>query len=212
MEIRKNLELVDVVYESNDEKLVMTFLDPEMQSVRVVNFNRQKYDGATGKYIDDPEKAKMVDEWCSTYLGTTYENADAAVGSKHDIYVYEKFCSLWECEMTEKFTEDQVGQILQGEIESVVVDEIGIRVRYKVDGLLYESKMTYGVYRENLKQWFKDPIKETKQKEKFKEKFGVSIDEKDQIIGKTLMVEVKKAMGKYLYGDMKAFPKTAKKK
>jgi hypothetical protein len=29
----------------------------------------------------------------------------------------------------------------------------------------------------------------------------------EDLVGKTLMVEVKKAMGKYIYNEVKAFPK-----
>ena len=211
MEIRENLELVGVEYESNDQKLVMTFLDVEQKVVRVVNFNRQKYDTTKSKFVDDDEKAAMVDEWCEKYLGTTFAEAEKAVGSKHTIYVYEKFCSLWEAEITEKFSEDRLGELLQGEIVSVDIDNVAIRVKYKIEDHLYESKMSYGIYQENLKEWFTDPIKRNKQYEKFKEKFGVSIEEKDQIVGKPIMIEVKRALGKYIYGEMKPFPKTKKK-
>lgn len=210
MEIRENLELVGADYESNNQKLVLTFLDIEAGAVRVVNFNRQKYDTLEKKYIDDPEKAAKVDEWCDTYLKTTFDNAKDAIGTKHTVYVYEKFCSLWEAEMVDKFTEDQVGEMITGEIVSVDVDDVAIRVRYKADDHLYESKLGYGIYQENLKQWFTDPIKKNRQFGKFEEKFGVSVENKDQIVGKTIQVEVKKALGKYLYGEMKAFPKKKK--
>jgi len=210
MELRAQLELVGVEYESNDQKAVMTFLDKEEKAVRVVNFNRQKYDADAQKFVDDPDKAKQVDEWCEKYLNTSFDSIESAIGTKHDIYVYEKFCSLWECEITEKFTDDMEGQVYQTTIDDVIVDAYTIRVKYKIDGKQYESKMSYGVYQKDLKEWFVDPIKKDRQIEKFSDKFGVSIDNKDQIIGQPLMVEVKKAMGKYLYGDMKNFPKKKK--
>ncbi len=210
MEIRKELELVGVEYESNDQKAVMTFLDKEEKAVRVVNFNRQKYDNETGKFVDDDEKAGKVDEWCKTYFNTTFDNLDSCIGTKHDIYVYEKFCSLWEAEIVEKFTPDMEGQIYQTTIDDVIVDGIAIKVRYKIDGIQYESKMSFGVYQEALKEWFVDPIKKDRQYEKFNKKFGVPVSEAKTIIGQPLMIEVKKAMGKYLYGDMKDFPKKKK--
>ena len=210
MEIRAQLELVGVEYESNDQKAVMTFLDKEEKAVRVVNFNKQKYDSEAQKFVDDEEKAAQVDEWCEKYFGTTFDNIESAIGTKHDIYVYEKFCSLWECEITQKFTEDMEGQVYQTKIDDVIVDAYAIKVKYKIDDKQYESKMGYGVYQQNLKEWFVDPIKKDRQFKKFKEKFGVSVQDKDQIIGQPLMVEVKKAMGKYLYGDMKNFPKKKK--
>ncbi len=210
MEIRKNLELVSVEYESNDQKAVMTFLDKEEKAVRVVNFNRQKYDSLSGKFVDDDEKAGKVDEWCKTYFDTTFDDLDSAIGSFHDVYVYEKFCSLWEAEMVEKFTEDMEGQIYQTVIDDVIVDSVAIKVRYKIEGVPHESKMSFGVYQESLKEWFVDPIKKERQFEKFLKKFGVPVSEAESIIGQPLMIEVKKAMGKYYYGDMKDFPKKKK--
>ena len=58
MELRKGLELVSVEYENNDKKAVMTFLDAERKEVRIVNFNKQRYEN--GKYVDDPAKAEKV--------------------------------------------------------------------------------------------------------------------------------------------------------
>lgn len=210
MEIRKELELVNVEYESNDQKAVMTFLDKEKKAVRVVNFNKQKYDNESGKFIDDAEKAGKVDEWCETYFNTSFDNLSSAIGTKHDIYVYEKFCSLWEADIVQKFSEDMEGQIYQTVIDDVSVDSIGIRVRYKIDGIQYESKMSYGNYQEALKEWFVDPLKKDRQFAKFEKKFGVPVEEASTIVGKPLMIEVKRAMGKYLYGDMKDFPKKKK--
>ena len=63
--------------------------------------------------------------------------------------------------------------------------------------------MTYAKYVENLKKWFEDPIRKEKQFEKFKNKFGVPVEDADQILEKEIMVEVKKAFGKFTYGDIK---------
>ena len=206
-ELRKDLELVSVDYENDGKKAVLTFLDREDSAVRVVNFNKQSYDSEKKAYIDDPKKAEKVEKWCDEYLSTTFDSLSSAIGSKHDIWVYEKFCSLFQVEQAEKFDEDMLGQIYQTQIDKVTVGDFDIRVRYKIDGKNYESKMSYGNWQETLHQWFVDPIKKNRQFEKFKTKFGVPVDKADTLIGHPLMVEVKKAMGKYLYGDMKAFPK-----
>lgn len=209
MEIRKNLELVAVDYESDGKKAVMTFLDKERSEIRVVNFNRQIY--RDGKYIDDDDKAAKVDEWCSRFFNTTFEGLADQIGTKKDVYVYDRFNSLFEVEQVEKFTSDMVGQIFQTAISEIVVDNTAIRVRYEIEGRLYESKMTYAVYFEQTKQWLVDPQKKAKQFDKFKDKFGVPVEEKDSLIGHPLMVEGKLAMGKYPYGDMKKFPSKKKK-
>ena len=204
MELREKLELVDVEYDG--KKAIMTFLDKERSEVRVVNFNKQSYDDTANKFVDDPEKEQKVEEWCDKYFETTFDKLQDKIGSFHDVYVYEKFNSLWECQTVEKFTADQLGQIYQTAIKEIVQDGFSIRIRYDIDGSTYESKMTYGEYIENLKQWFVDPQKKAAVLEKFKKKFGVSIDQKDELIGMDLIVEVKCAFKKYYYGDIKPFP------
>lgn len=205
MEIRKDLELVEVEYENEKKKAVMTFLDSERKEVRVVNFNKQSYSG--GKYVDDPEKAEKVDEWCQEFFKTTFDKLPNCVGTRHDVYVYTNFNSLWECDIVEKFTADMEGQIYQTTVKEVVVDEYFIRIRFDIDGKTYESKMGFGKYMEKLKEWFVDPQKKEKAYEKFEEKYGVPVQEADKLIGHDLMVEVKSAFGTNYYGDIKKFPK-----
>lgn len=205
MELRKQLELVEVDYENENKKAVMTFLDKERKEVRVVNFNKQAY--TNGKYVDDPEKAEKVDEWCQKYFGTTFAMLPECVGTKHDVYVYTNFNSLWECDIVEKFTADMEGQIYQTKVKEIIVDDYFIRIRFDIDGKTYESKMTFGKYMDNLKAWFVDPQKKTNAYKKFEDKYGVPVEEKDKLIGHDLMVEVKSAFGTNYYGDIKKFPK-----
>ena len=204
MELREKLELVDVEYDG--KKAIMTFLDKERSEVRVVNFNKQSYDDTANKFVDDPEKEQKVEEWCDKYFETTFDKLQDKIGSFHDVYVYEKFNSLWECQTVEKFKADQLGKIYQTTIKEITQDGFSIRIRYDIDGNTYGSKMTYGEYIENLKQWFVDPQKKASVLEKFKKKFGVSIENKDELIGMDLIVEVKCAFKKYYYGDIKPFP------
>ena len=100
-----------------------------------------------------------------------------------------------------------VGQIFEVEVEEVIDDNIAIKIRFKYEDNLYESKMSYADYVETRKEWFVNPQKRTKQYEKFEKKFGIKIEDKDKLVGKTVMVEVKKAMGKYVYSEIKPFPK-----
>lgn len=208
MELRKELELVSVEYENEGKKAVMTFLDRERKQVRVVNFNRQSY--SNGKYIDDPEKAKKVDEWCATYFGCAFGDLQECVGQKKDVYCYGNFNSLWEVDQTEKFTADMVGQIYQTEIKEIAIDDYFIKVRYVIEGKLYESKFTFGTYFKETKEWYQDPIKKNQQYAKFFEKFQVPVERKDELIGHPLMVEVKSVFGNSYYGDMKKFAKGKK--
>lgn len=204
MELRKNLQLVSVEYESNRQKAVMTFLDKERRQIRVVNFNRQVY--ADGKYVDDAEKAAKVDQWCADYFQCGFDDLPNCVGQTKDVYCYEKFNSLWEVEQIEKFTVDMVGQIYQTEVKEITVDDYFIKIRYEIEGKTYESKMSFGVYMKESKEWYQDPVKKESQYQRFLEKYHVPVEEKDKLIGHPLMVEVKSAFGNNYYGDIKKFP------
>lgn len=204
MELLKNLELVEVAYESEGKKAVLTFLDEENGEVREVNFNRQSY--KDNKFVDDPEKAKKVDEWCKEYFNCDFDSLSECIGVRKDIYAYDRFSSLFEVDMVEKFTKEMKGKIIQTEIKEIVLDDFFIKIRYEYQGKTYESKMTFGKYMESMKKWFKDPVKEEQQREKFLEKFGVPVEERDKLIGKKIIVEVKAAFGSFYYGDIKPLP------
>ena len=72
----------------------------------------------------------------------------------------------------------------------------------------YQSNMGWAKFVEGT-GWFGDPVKKEKQKAKFETKFGIPFKDKDQLIGKDIMVEVDTAFGKP-YADIKAFPKKKK--
>ena len=203
MEPRKDLELVSVEFENDDKKAVMTFLDNERKQVRIVNFNRQSY--SNGKYVDDREKAANVDEWCDKYFQCRFKDLGACVGQKKDVYCYDKFNSLWEIEQIAKFTADMDGEIYQTEVKEIIVDDFFIKIRYEINGSTYESKMTFGTYIKDRKEWFQDPIKKETQYKKFEEKFLLPVEQKDALIGHPLIVEVKSAFGNNYYGDIKKF-------
>lgn len=205
MELRKDLVLVSVEYENEGKKAVMTFLDEERKQVRVVNFNRQSY--KNGKFTDDEAKGEKVDKWCDEYFGTTFDNLSSCVGQKKDIYAYDSFNSLFEVQMVEKFTKDMKGQIFQSEVKEILVDDYFIKIHYMIDGKMYESKMSYGLFLQDSRTWYQDPIKKETQFRRFEEKFHVPVERAEELIGHPLMVEVKSAFGSNYYGDIKAFPK-----
>lgn len=207
MELLKNLELVNVEYE--EKKAVLTFYDKEREEIREVNFNKQSWNDEKKAFTDDPEKEAKVEEWCSKYFNTTFDGLVGAVGVFRDVYAYDNFNSLWECDIPDKFTEEDLGLIDQAEIKEIIVDNIAIKIRLNYNNKTYESKMTYAKYMELFKKFAVDPQKKLKQFAKFEEKFGVSVENKDQLIGKKIMFEVKKALGKHIYIEIK---KDVKKK
>lgn len=205
MELLKDLELVEVTYENSNKKAVMTFLDEEHGEIRIVNFNKQSYQD--GQYIDDAEKEEKVNKWCQELFNTDFKGLANCVGIRKDVYVYEGFNSLFEVEMVNKFTKDDLGQIINTTIKEIIVDDFFIKIRYEYEGAIYESKQTYGKYMESMHKWFKDPNKKEKEFKKFYDKYGVTVDDREKIIGHQIIVEVKSAFGKHFYGDIKPFPK-----
>lgn len=203
MEILKDLELVEVTFE--DKKAILTFLDEERGEIREINFNKQVY--KDGKFIDDVEKAEMVEKWCKEIFKVKFADLQKAVGDKKDVYAYDAFNSLWEVDMVEKFDKDMAGQIFETKIESIEDDGKALQIRFKYDGNIYQSKMGYANYLEERKEWFVNPQKKKKQLQKFTDKFHIPFDDKDTIIGKKIMVEVKLAFNKFVYAEIKPFPK-----
>lgn len=205
MELRKNVELIEVEYSGEGTKVTMTFLDEENGEVLEVVFNKQSYDTDKNKFIDDPDKAKKVDEWCEEYFDTEFDNLNNAIGMKKDVYHYDTFNSLWESTYPQKFDKDQVGEILTCTLTDIRDDGKMILIQYTDNETetLYQSKMTYSKYLDIRKEWFVEPVKKEKQYEKFEKKFGVPVEHAEDLIGKEVMVEVKRAFGEFTYGDIK---------
>jgi hypothetical protein len=209
MELLEQLELVDVVFE--DKKATLVFLDENRGEIREVNFNRQSFDQDAKKFIDDPEKAAKVDEWCEEYFHIDFDRLAEAIGEKRDVFCYDNFNSLFEVQMISKFEEDMLGQIFEVEVTKAIDDGKKISIQFEYEGKLYESKMQYADYLDARKEWFINPQKRIKQYKKFEEKFHIPVDRIEEMVGKIVMIEVKKAMGKYIYCEIKPFKKKAKK-
>lgn len=208
----KDLELVAVEFDNEGKKAVMTFLDEEQGEIREVNLNKQKYDSADNKFHDDEERAQKMEEVAKENFGLEFKNLAQAIGTKKDVWAYDKFNSLIEMKQIEKFEKDMVGQIIEGEIKEVFDDGIGIKIRFEYEDDLYESKMTYADYMESRNKWFVNPQKQQKQYERFEGKFGIPVEQCESLIGKKVLVEVRLAMGKFVWNDIKPLPKAKEDK
>ena len=208
-ELLEQLELVDAIFEDN-KKVTLVFLHEERGEIREVNFNKQVYDKDTKKFVDDAEKAQKCEEWAEEYFGLPFDRLAEAIGERKDVYCYDNFNSLFEVQMVTKFDEDMLGQVFETEVTNAFDDGKKIAIQFEYEGNLYESKMQYADYVEARKEWFINPIKQKKQYDKFKDKFQMPVTEIENMIGKTVLVEVKKAMGKWIYSEIKPFKKAKK--
>ena len=209
MEKLDQLELVDVTYE--DKQAILTFLDEEKGEIREVKLNKQVFDSNTNKFIDDDEKAEKVEKIAQEHFGLSFDHLSQAIGERRDIFAYDRFNSLYEVDIISKFDKDMVGQIMEVEVSDVVDDGKAIFIKFQYEGDTYASKMQYADYLENKKQWFINPIKQRKQYDKFFDKYQLSIEDKDQLVGQKVMIEIKLAFGSFVYVEIKPFPKKKKK-
>ena len=206
MELRKDCSLIEVAYKNEGQKAILTFLDMEQGEVLEVNFNKQSYDEVAGKFISDPEKEQKVEEWCKEYFDTTFENLTEKVGESKDVYKYDGFNSLWEATdffKPEKFSVKDKGRIHVTTIDDVVVDQIGIHIRYTIDDKIYQTNMNFSKWVDTLRKWFPNPQQKKSQYEKFEKKFGVAPEDAESIKGKEIMVEVRQVGKDKAWGDIK---------
>lgn len=187
----------------NGTRLEMKFYDKENDLLRTVKFNKQAYDRERGQFVDDEEKAQKCEDWSQEYFDCSFDEVPEQVGICKDVYVYEHFCSLWECDETQRACkfDSPVKGIIKTKVERVYVDNIGIHVEYRYNGDIYESKYTSAEFIRDLNKWVRDPEREARAKKRFKDIFGKDISEKDELIGADIQVQVKKAFSSY-YGEI----------
>lgn len=187
----------------NGNRLEMKFYDAKNDLLRTVKFNKQSYDREQGKFVDDQEKAQKCEEWSQKYFGCSFDEVPEQVGVSRDVYVYDNFCSLWESEDTQraKKFDGPIKGIIKTQIENIYLDNVGIHVEYKYNDELYESKYTTSEFIKDLKKWVRDPDREARAYKRFKEIYGVDFSQKDQLIGREIQVQVKKAFSSY-YGEV----------
>lgn len=202
MQFKENLTLVQV--DKEEKSVDLLFLDIEGDGcLYPVRFNKQSYDVEKGKFVDDPEKAEKVEEWCQQYFGLTFDTIGNAVDVKKDVYCYDKYNSLWESDSIAKFEKEDKGKIFTTEIKDIIDDGTCIKIRFEHNNNTYESNMRYSRWLEERKMFVVEPILKTKKYEQFEKKFGVSVADKDKIIGKEIMVEVQIAFNKFPYCEIK---------
>ena len=190
------------VEREEDYQATLKLADLDSKLIYDVNFNKREFDRNTKKWIPSPEKADKVEKLCMEHVGFSFDELEKALGSNFDVYVYENFNSLWEVKFTNKFTDEHKGKSFQTTIDEIEDNGTAILIKYKWKGEPYQSKMTYSDYSEDLKEWFVNPQKRKKQLDKFADKFGMPLEDKDELVGSKIIVNVKCAFGKFYYGEV----------
>lgn len=196
MQVYPQLELVSV--QDSPEKVTMIFLDDEHGEIHNIIWRKQKFNSQTQEYEEDESKLDQVKGWAEQYFGLPLENLYDAIGTKMDVYAYDTFDSLWESD--KKFDpKTDVNQVFNTTIKSIDLKEDGITIHYEWKGDTYGSNMKFTEQFNG--KFYPNPQKRARQLRKFEEKFHTSIDNKDDLIGDSIMVTVRK-VGKYAYGDI----------
>lgn len=205
METIKNCEVVEV---NQDQDVVLfQLLDKEKLEVHTIKWNKKAYDAEHKKFVESEEKEKQVEEWANQYFNLNLEEIEKAIGQVKDVYAYDTFDSLWEC--VQKIPPELEGQILSATIKAITLEKEGIRIDFDYEGDVYRSNMSFTDKIGDT--YYINPQKRKKAVEKFEEKFHVPVEESDKLIGKQIMVEIKKAFGKFIYADIKKLPPVRKK-
>ena len=105
-----------------------------------------------------------------------------------------------------------IGQIVQAELVEINVYDANAQMVFDYSGDQYISNINWGQYVQSLKKSLPNPLKKTKQLAKFQTKFHVPFENRDELIGKKFMLEVKAnnldTTGKNpTYIDVKALPR-----
>lgn len=187
-------KLVDVA--NKDGKVTLTFLNEDR--IYEVNWNLRKYDQVLKDYIESPEKEAQVEEWSKTYFGVSLKDLEKKIGAEQDIYVYDTYASLWESQ--NKFTKEDNKKSFRTTIEDVILTDTEIQIWYLWNDKKYMSKMSFT--QKMGEQYYLNPIKQRKQLDKFEQKFGVPVEDKEELIGKEILVNVKCAFGSFYYGEV----------
>lgn len=204
----KELELVSVEYDNGTA--LLTFLDEELGEIREVNIRKTRFDQDKKKQVPDEKAAIRAEEIAQEFLGVSFDEIETVVDKKFTVYIYEKFNSLKETIVVDKFSTDDVGAIFSTPVIDVFDDGKGIHIQFEEDGKLRQSNMGYSKYDEVRKQWFVNPQQKVKQYAKFEDKFGIKVEDMKDLIGKEIMVEIKLAFGTAAYAEIKPFPKKKK--
>lgn len=193
----ENLEIVDVAVEP--EKITFTLLDPDKQEIHDIKWRKQVYDPDTQSYVDDDAKLAQVEGWCSDFFGLTLDTIGEAVGKRATVYGYDTFDSFWLSDA--KFEKKDKGKMIQTTVKDVEVTKEYIKIRYEWRGETYASYKRFTQKRGDV--YYVNPVKKNTQLRWFEDTFGVGVEDKDAVIGKSIIVEVKSAFGSSLYGDIK---------
>lgn len=203
MNLYEQLELVDVV--NDPDRVTLTYLDTERNEIHNVVWRKQKFDQATKKYVDDAEKLEQCKQWSKQYFDVELDDIESVVGRKDDIYAYDTFDSLWECDR--RFTLEDVGEIITTTFKSIDLEKDRIAMRFEYDGNTYCANKKFTQLYDGKQ--IVNPQKRARQIRSFEDDFGVPIEEKDKLVGHEIKVEVKR-MGNFAYAEVKAFPKKKK--
>lgn len=195
--VYENLEIVDVLDE--EDKITFVLLDPDRQEIHDVKWRKRVFDSDKQEYVDDEDKLNQVKEWCKVYFDLDLADISQAVGRRATVYGYDTFDSFWESDA--KFEKKDTGKMIQTTVKDIEVTNEYIKIRYDWKGKTYASYKRFTQKRDDV--YYVNPVKRNNQYKWFEKTFGVPVEERDSVVGKNIIVEVKSVFGQSFYGDIK---------
>lgn len=185
-----NLEIVEV--KEDDVALELLFFNETAGEVHTVRVKKQKYDEAKHTYVKDDETYQRYEETLADTLKVAPTDVESLVGQSFDVWDAGNYCALWDSKTYSKFSEEDIGQILNADVVEIQVQDSKAVIVLDVDGEQYASNINWGNWVQSLNKSLPDPQRREKQQAKFETKFGIKWDNRDELIGKTVLIEVRK--------------------
>ena len=185
-----NLEIVEV--KEDDVALELLFFNEAAGEVHMVRVKKQKYDESKHAYVKDDDTLAQYEMNLRDVLDIEPTEVESLVGKSFDVWDAGTYCALWDSKSYSKFSEEDIGQILNADVVEIQVQDSKAVIILDVDGEQYGSNINWGNWVQSLNKSLPDPQRREKQQAKFETKFGIKWDNRDELIGKTVLIEVRK--------------------
>lgn len=159
-------------------------------SLAEIKLFHEKFDN--GKWVKDTEVEKRYHENIENFLSVKESELEKAIGESFDIYCFENRYTFWQPTVYKQFPLTSANKILKGKIHAFQeFDTKGVLIIEHKDDL-YKKNFNWSKWMPTLQKSYPSAGLKDNQLKKFKECFNVDWEERDSLIGKEIMFEVKK--------------------
>lgn len=189
---KQTVKVFDVTVE--DASVKMELLNKEETEVLELTVFRQQYND--GKWEDNEEVSEKFYATLQDVFGVfDLDDIKDVIDKEFEMFVDEEKGKAYLEEPKSlnitKPTLEQVGDLESGIIADVVDFDTKRIILVEVEGARYPVNFGYGKWHAKLEKYLISKVDEIKKHKKFKELTGCDWEDKDEIIGKNVMIEFK---------------------